>query len=238
MVFDVAGQQGHRYPEQAAADQDGSLSGPDGDAGAIAAVVVGRRPERRRIRPVRIQVGGQPPALPAASYQPIIDVGRFPLRSLHLPVGIGDREAGDPRPRSGIGRAGRHLTPRIPDLGAQVPAVAAAVSEKDDPFDRDAVDDPLQFIAYSRASRHHPGQVKHHQIGPVEQHIHAGLPDVAVAQERPRRIAAVPITGPDRSRADVGKHVPALAARSGERPGEFGGELLCRSDHQPAEVPP
>src|SRR5437016_5247497 len=54
-------------------------------------------------RPFRVQLGGQPPALPAARYQPIVDIGRFPLLLLYLPVGVGNREAGDPTPRSGVG---------------------------------------------------------------------------------------------------------------------------------------
>jgi hypothetical protein len=74
---------------------------------------------------------------------------------LDLPEGVGNREAGDPRPHSGIGRAVRHLAPRVPDLGVQVVMVAAPVGEKDDPFDGNAIDDPLHLVAHSPVAGHH-----------------------------------------------------------------------------------
>src|SRR5262249_56069795 len=129
------------HPERAAADQDGDLSGPHdsaADAADLPERVIAPRPGRRgpRLRGLRahhaqIQVGGQPPALPAARYQPIVDIGRFPLLLLYLPVGVGNCEAGNPLARAGIGRGGRHLTPRTPDLAAQVLPVAAPLAEKD-----------------------------------------------------------------------------------------------------------
>ena len=156
---------------------------------------------------------------------------------LHLPVGVGDRKAGDSCLGSGIWRVGCHPVPRVADLGAQVVAVAAPVGEEDDPLDGDSIDDLPQFVADPLVAWHKPGQVKHDKISLIEQHVHGGFPDIAVAEKRPWRIAAMPVTSPDCLRADVLEHVPARPAGPGGWAVEFGGKLLLRLDKQPVKAP-
>ena len=155
---------------------------------------------------------------------------------LHLPVGVGDRKTGDSRPGPGIWRVGRHPYPRVADLGAQIVAVAEPVSEEDDTFNGDSIDDLLQLVADPLVAWHKPGQVKHDKISLIEQHIHGGFPDIAVTEKRPWRIATIPVTSPDCLRSDVLKNVPARLARLGDWAVEFCGKMLLRLDKQPGKA--
>lgn len=112
---------------------------------------------------------------------------------------------------------------------------AGLVAQDDDALDGDGVDRALALVAGSGVALGEAGQVEHDEVDLAEEDVDRTLPVGAVAEDRPNRVRAVRVAGPDTGRRHVAEDDPTLAERRGGCEPEGGPERLVVGEEHVAE---